>query len=80
MNTDFEVLNYLNLTNTRLGKLYKLTGYNPLPEGFVLSKKIIKDRLLLGQLQCDKIPDFVFESKKELKNALRFRSKTSKKH
>ncbi len=79
MNTDFEVLNFLNLTNSRLGKLYKLTGYNPLPEGFVLSKKIIKEKLLLGQLQCEKLPDFVFESKKELKKRLKASLKNIKK-
>ncbi len=76
MNTNYEVLNYLNLTSNELGKLYKLTGYNPLPSDFVLTKKAIKERLLLGQLECPKIPNFVFESKKELKK----RFKTSLKN
>ncbi|MGN1201037.1 MAG: hypothetical protein ACI4R8_02080 [Candidatus Caccovivens sp.] len=79
MNTNFDILNYLNLTNSRLGKLYKLTGYNPLPEGFVLTKKIIKDKLILNQLQCNKIPEFVFESKKELKTRFKNSVKNIKK-
>lgn len=71
MNTNTEILNYLNLINTRLGKLYKLSGYNPLPNNFVLTEEKIKERLYLGQMQCKSYPKFVFEEKKSFKQHLK---------
>lgn len=80
MNTNYEVLNYLNLTNGKLGKVYKLTGFNPLPEGFVLSEEIIKERLFLNQMQNKKdYPDFIFEEKKVIKKHFKISLKNIKK-
>ena len=63
-----EVYNYLNLTNQRLGKLYKLSGYNPLPEDFIFDKDTIKERLYLNQMPSTiSFPEFLFGDKKDLK-------------
>lgn len=79
MNTNVEVLNYLNLVNERLGKLYKLSGFNPLPDDFVFNKKMIKERLFLNQMQSDiTFPDFVFGEKKYLKKHFKYSIKNIK--
>ena len=68
MNENIEIYNYLNLTNPRLGKLYKMTGYNPLPKNFSFTKDAIKDRLYLNQMPSEiSFPDFLYEDKKNLK-------------
>lgn len=73
MNTNVEILNYLNLVNERLGKLYKLSGFNPLPDDFVFNKKVIKERLFLNQMQSEiSFPDFVFGEKKYLKKHFKY--------
>jgi hypothetical protein len=80
MNTNYDVLNYLNLTNERLGKIYKLTGYNPLPEDFVLDEQTIKERLTLSQLAENiKYPDFVYEEKRAVKKSFKNSIKNLKK-
>lgn len=68
MSTNYDILNYLNLINPRFGKLYKLTGYNPLPNDFVLDNEKIKDCLYLYQMKNGiKFPEFVFSDKKTVK-------------
>ena len=68
MNENLEIYNYLNLTNRRLGKLYKTTGYNPLPKNFSFTKDVIKDRLYLNQMPSEiSFPDFLYEEKRSLK-------------
>lgn len=80
MNTDYEVLNYLNLTNGRLGKLYKLTGYNPLPEDFVFNDETIKERLYINQMQnMFKLPEFIYLDKKIVKKHFKNSVKNIKK-
>ena len=66
--TSKEIYNYLNLTNRRLGRLYRITGYNPLPDTFVFNQESIKERLYLNQMPSDiSFPDFLYEDKKSLK-------------
>ena len=68
MNTNTEIFNYLNLVDKRLGKLYKTSGFNPLPEDFSFSKATIKERLYLNQMPSTiSFPDFLYEEKKALK-------------
>ena len=68
MNENLEIYNYLNLTNPRLGKLYKTTGFNPLPKDFSFSKDVIKDRLYLNQMPSEiSFPDFLYDEKRNLK-------------
>lgn len=67
-NTNLEIFNYLNLVNPRLGKLYKITGFNPLPDDFVFDENTIKERLYLGQMAKDiSYPNFLFNEKIDLK-------------
>lgn len=69
---NFEIFNYLNLVNTKLGKLYKVSGFNPFPDNFVFSKKVFKERILLNQMQSEiTFPDFVFADKKSFKKLLK---------
>lgn len=80
MNTNYEILNYLNLTNSRLGKLYKLTGYNPLPDDFVFDNEAIKERLYLNQMmEFVSLPNIVFAEKKAIKNCMKNSLKNIKK-
>lgn len=63
-----EIYNYLNLVDRRLGTLYKLTGYNPLPANFVFDNETIVERLYLNQMPSTiSFPDFLYEDKKLLK-------------
>lgn len=56
------------MVNGHLGKLYKLSGFNPLPEDFVFDEEAIKERLYLGQMASEiSFPKFLFEEKKNLK-------------
>lgn len=69
MEINFEVLNYLNLINEKFGKAYKKFKVNPLPNDFVLSEDLIKERLALNELSKNiNLPKFIFENKKEIKN------------
>ena len=72
LNTNIEVYNYLNITNRRLGKLYKYSGYNPLPENFDVNETTIKERLTLNEMQnSDIFPPFILEEKKYIKKYLK---------
>lgn len=66
--TTKEIYNYLNLVDRRLGLLYKLTGYNPLPPNFSFDSETIMERLYLNQMPSSmSFPDFLYEDKKDLK-------------
>lgn len=68
MNTNTEILNFLNLTSPRIGRSYQSSGINPLPESLSLTKDSIKERLYLGQMHLSRFPEFIFSSKNQLKN------------
>ncbi len=77
---NFEIYNYLNLTNHRLAKIYRLTGSSPLPESFSLSKEIIKERLYLSQMEDENVfPTFVSENKNKIKKHFKKSLKNCKK-
>ena len=66
--TTKEIYNYLNLVDRRLGLLYKLTGYNPLPSSFSFNSEAIVERLYLNQMPSSmSFPEFLYEEKKDLK-------------
>lgn len=66
--TNIEIYNYLNIVNKRLGKLYRISGFNPLPDDFVFDENAIKERLYLGQMANGiSYPKFLFEGKSLLK-------------
>jgi hypothetical protein len=68
MNTNFEIYNYLNLINRRVGKIYRTSGKNPLPSDFVVDKQAIKDRLIDNQFESTlSFPVFLYEDKKSVK-------------
>lgn len=68
MSTYNEIYNYLNLVDRNLGRLYKKTGFNPLPADFKFDKETIKERLYLNQMASVlSFPDFLYEEKKLLK-------------
>ncbi len=68
INTNLEIYNYLNLVNPRLGRQYKITGFNPLPDDFVFDENSIKERLYLGQMATNiSYPTFLFNEKVDLK-------------
>lgn len=80
LNTNTEVYNYLNIVCRRLGKLYRLTGFSPLPNDFDIDKEKFKEQILLGQMQDDEVfPSFVLESKKDFKINLKNSLKNCKK-
>ena len=80
MNTNFEVLNFLNLNNPRLGKLYKVSGYSPLPKGFSLDNEKIKECLYLGQMKkWIKYPEFIYDTKNHVKKYFKNSIKNIKK-
>lgn len=67
-NAILEIYNYLNIINPRLGKLYKFTGFNPLPDKFVFDENSIKERLYLSQMAANvSLPDFLYNDKVDLK-------------
>ena len=49
METNFDLLNYLNLINEKFGSLYLKQKLNFLPENFVLTSDLIKERLALNE-------------------------------
>lgn len=80
MNTNFEVLNFLNLNNPRLGKLYKVSGYSPLPKDFSLNNEKIKECLYLGQMKkWIKYPEFIYDAKNRVKKYFKNSIKNIKK-
>lgn len=80
MNTNFDVLNYLYLTNSRLGQLYETASYNPLPANFVFDEEKIKERLALNEMEkWTVVPDFFYGDKKIIKKYLKNSLKNIKK-
>lgn len=77
---NYEVYNFLNMINTRLGKVYKLTGYSPLPKNFVMTKDLLKERLYLNQMSLNmNFPNFVYDNKNEVKKYFKNSIKNIKK-
>lgn len=77
---NYEVYNFLNMINARLGKVYKLTGYNPLPRNFVMTKDLLKERLYLNQMSLNmNFPNFVYDNKNEVKKYFKNSIKNIKK-
>lgn len=80
MNTNYEIYNFLNMINPRLGKVYKLTGFSPLPRNFVMTKELLKERLYLNQMSAKIVfPDFIYENKSEIKKYFKNSVKNMKK-
>lgn len=80
MNTNFEVLNFLNLYNPRLGKLYKVSGYSPLPKNFSMDNDKIKECLYLNQIKkWIKYPEFIYDEKNHVKKYFKNSIKNIKK-
>ena len=80
MIANYEVYNFLNMINVRLGKVYKLTGYSPLPKNFVMTKDLLKERLYLNQMSLNiNFPNFVYENKNEIKKHFKNSIKNIKK-
>lgn len=79
MSNDVEIFNYLNLINPKLGKICKANSFNPFPLDFVVTEEKIKRQLLLNQISCEKIPEFVFEDKRKLKKIYKNSRKNVKK-
>lgn len=64
----YDVYNFLNIINRRLGKLFKLTRYSPLPEGFVITEQNMTELLLLEQMKDEAVmPFFAGQEKKNIK-------------
>lgn len=77
---NYEVYNFLNMINIRLGKVYKLTGYSPLPKNFVMTKDLLKERLYLNQMSLNmNFPNFVYDNKNEVKKYFKNSIKNIKK-
>ncbi len=78
--TNFDIYNYLNLTNQRLAKIYRLSGSSPLPKNFTLTKEIIKEKLTLSQMVEENIfPHFINEEKKKIKKHFKISLKNCQK-
>ncbi len=72
LNTNFEVYNYLNITNRKLSKLYKYSGFNVLPKDFDINQQTFAERLYLNQMKKDNIfPPFSIVEKKEIKKFIK---------
>ncbi len=72
LNTNYEIYNYLNITNRKLGKIYKYTGTHCLPADFDVNADMFKERLFLNEMERQDIfPPFVIEEKKEIKKRLK---------
>ena len=68
LNTNWEVYNYLNITNRKLGKQYKYLGRDFMPDEFDVNEETIKERLFLNELADNSVmPDFVYEEKRKIK-------------
>ena len=80
METNFDLLNYLNLINEKFGSLYLKQKLNFLPENFVLTSDLIKERLALNEAKKNiSLPSFIFENKKIIKNNFKNALKNIKK-
>lgn len=80
LNTNTEKCNYLNITNRKLGKLYKYSGYDFLPSDFDINPEKIKERLYLNEMQVSNIfPSFISEEKKYMKKFFKNSLKNIKK-
>lgn len=79
MNNYYEIYNYLNIVNRRLGKLYKLSGYNPLPKDFVFDDECVKEVFIFSQMKNETvIPPFIYEGKRAIKKHFKTALKHSK--
>ncbi|MBP3620122.1 MAG: hypothetical protein J6J24_05660 [Clostridia bacterium] len=80
MSTNYDILNFLNLTCPSLARLYKTTGISYLPENFVFDKEKIKERMFFDALEEEiKYPDFILGEKSEIKKYLKNSQKNIKK-
>ena len=80
MEINFEVLNYLNMINEKFGILYSHFGYNPLPDDFAFSQKLIKERLVFNEMaKTLKTPNFIFEEKRKIRKKYKKSLKNTKK-
>ena len=80
LNSNVEIYNYLNITNRKLGKMYKYTGTNCLPPDFDVNEKTLKERIVLNEMQNQNIfPPFANEEKKVIKNCIKNSLKNIKK-
>lgn len=75
---NIEIYNYLNLINFKLAKLYKNGLYKPFSDGFELTKEMIKERLIFSQIEI-KLPDFIYEEKRNIKKYFKNSRKNIKK-
>lgn len=67
-NNYYDVYNFLNIINRRLGKLFKLTRYSPLPDGFVVTEENLTELLTIDQIKDETVmPFFVGQEKKNIK-------------
>ncbi len=79
-NTKIEIYNFLNITDRRLGRLYKYTGFSPLPKDFQITTEKIKKRIILNELKNENIlPSFYLEDKKNIKKRFKISLKNAKK-
>ncbi len=68
VNNYYDVYNFLNIINRKLGKLFKLTKYSPLPEGFTITEENMTELLLIDQIKDDNVmPFFAGQEKKNIK-------------
>lgn len=65
MKTNFEILNYLNLINPELGKMFKKSSKKFLPESFEITNEKIKEQLIFNQFEIEKMPKFLYADKKQ---------------
>lgn len=65
MKTNFEILNYLNLINPELGKMFKKSSKKFLPESFEITDEKIKEQLIFNQFEIEKMPEFLYADKKQ---------------
>ena len=80
LNTNWEIYNFLNITNRKLSKQYKYFGRDFLPDDFDVNEKTIKERILLGEMSNTNIvPSFVYEDKKKVKKHFKNSLKNCKK-
>ena len=80
MEINFEVLNFLNMNNLRLGKLYKKGKL-----GFFSKTTTIPDELFLSRINLDKLseeieyPDFLFKTNLKIRKFFKKSLKINKK-
>lgn len=75
----YENYNFLNIINRRVGKLYKVSGYSPLPAGFVVDESKVQDVLTFGQMKDIYVmPPFINEDAKTMKKHFKIALKNCK--